>query len=88
MGKKANLLEKQYKEILTGEPYSENEINIAKVESKEFYDIGYKFVYDFLKEYINNKSLYYNEETNVINDDAVIKKVANDLKIYADLCLP
>lgn len=84
MGKKANLLEKQYKEILTGEPYSESEINIAKVESKEFYDIGYKFVYDFLKEYINNKSLYYNEETNVINDDAVIKKVANDLKIYAE----
>lgn len=84
MGKKANILEKQYKEILTGVPYTNEEIYEAKNNSKQFYELGYDFVYDFLMLYSTNSSLYYDKETKTINDEAIMLQVGKDLKIYAE----
>lgn len=84
MGKKANILEKQYKEILTGSAYTEKELNEAKADSKEFYDLGHDFVYNFLIDYVKNTSVYYDEESKAVNEEALVSKVGQDLKTYAE----
>ena len=58
MGLYSNLLEKMNKEILTGEPYSEEEFAKAQEEANEYFDIFMPKIYEFYKEFVNNKGIY------------------------------
>ena len=80
MEKKANILEKQYKEILTGEKYTKEELEKAKATSSTFYGVGYMFATNFLTHYVQNKDLYFNEETHSINEEDLIDRISVDLK--------
>ncbi len=62
MGKTSNTLQKMRKELLTGEPYSEEEIEAAKKESKENMQTISMRLEKFMSSYIkreDNKNAYY-----------------------------
>lgn len=80
MEKKANILEKQYKEILTGEKYTKEEIDKAKKSASAFYKIGHMFATNFLTHYVQNKDVYFNEETHSVNEEPLIDRISLDLK--------
>lgn len=81
MEKKANILEKQYKEILTGTDYTAEEIDRAKKDSLQFYDLGYKFAKRFFSNYIINKDDFI--KNNILNKENIIIWATNDLKEFA-----
>lgn len=80
MEKKANILEKQYKEILTGEKYTKEEVEKAKTASKAFYDIGHMFATNFLTHYVQNQEIYYDNQNHLINEGPLIDRISFDLK--------
>lgn len=80
MEKKANILEKQYKKILTGSDYTKEELDKAKKSASAFYDIGHMFATNFLTHYVQNQDIYYNKETQTVNEGPLIDKISLDLK--------
>lgn len=83
MEKKSNLLEKKYKEILTGSDYTDSEIALAKEESASFYTTGYDFAYAFLSDYVKDKTKYYDESSKTTVEANIKEKVSSDLLEYA-----
>lgn len=82
MGKKSNILEKQYKDILTGSPYTEEEFAKAIKDSEAFFAMGYEFTNKFLKLFVKNKEEFINDDLS-IKEDNLIDKVSTDLKEFA-----
>ena len=88
MGLCSNLLEKMNKEILTGEPYSEEEFAKAQEEANEYFDIFMPKIYEFYKEFVNNKEIYIDEASGEINKDYLRSKVGNLIYSYAQEIIP
>ena len=88
MGLYSNLLEKMNKEILTGEPYSEEEFAKAQEEANEYFDIFMPKIYEFYKEFVNNKGIYIDEASGEINKDYLRSKVGNLIYSYAQEIIP
>ena len=88
MGLYSNLLEKMNKEILTGEPYSEEEFAKAQEEANEYFDIFMPKIYEFYKEFVNNKEIYIDEASGEINKDYLRTKVGNLIYSYAQEIIP
>ena len=88
MGLYSNLLEKMNKEILTGEPYSEEEFAKAQEEANEYFDIFMPKIYEFYKEFVNNKEIYIDEASGEINKDYLRSKVGNLIYSYAQEIIP
>ncbi len=88
MGLYSNLLEKMYKEILTGEPYSEEEFAKAQEEANEYFDVFMPKIYEFYKEFVNNKRIYIDEASGEINKDYLRSKVGNLIYSYAQEIIP
>ncbi len=88
MGKKANLLQKMHKDLLTGEDYSQEEVKQAKDEAQDdlktiregldtFFD-------DFLKRE-DDQNEYYKEKT--IQYEAIAKRATNEVSVIAEKTL-
>ena len=88
MGLYSNLLEKMNKEILTGEPYSEEEFAKAQEEANEYFDIFMPKIYEFYKEFVSNKGIYIDEASGEINKDYLRSKVGNMIYSYAQEIIP
>lgn len=88
MGLYSNLLEKMNKEILTGEPYSEEEFAKAQEEANEYFDIFMPKIYEFYNEFVNNKGIYIDEASGEINKDYLRSKVSNLIYSYAQEIIP
>ena len=88
MGLYSNLLEKMNKEILTGEPYSEEEFAKAQEEANEYFDIFMPKIYEFYKEFVSNKWIYIDEASGEINKDYLRSKVGNLIYSYAQEIIP
>lgn len=78
----ANLAQKMHKEILTGKPYSEEEIASAKQKASETLEEAYSRLDAFLDDFIANKEAYtYGDEVNLSAiEDRVISEVVKEAK--------
>lgn len=88
MGLYSNFLEKMHKEIITGEPYTEEEIAAAKQESKEYLDMFSPKIYEFYKDFLENKNNYIDETTGEIKKDYLISTIGNIVYSYAEEIIP
>ncbi len=86
MGRTSNMIQKMRKELLTGEPYSEEEIEAAKKEAKENIQSITLRVNKFMEGYLkreNNKNAYY-DGSSIITDGIksyVVEEVVEMSKI-------
>lgn len=82
----STILEKMHKEIITGEGYSQEEINQAKLDAEEGIDIILSYFESFMQDFItrdqNNTNLYF-DGTNLIQN-TIIDKALSDFEIEAD----
>ena len=81
MGTNSTLVEKLHKEIITGEPYSEEEINDAKEEANKELVVLKDHIQDFFVDYLKNYDSYHNK--GLIEDDLLIKKAVYLVKEQA-----
>lgn len=81
MGTNSNLVEKLHKEIITGEPYKQSEIDEAKEEANKELVILKTHIEDFFTDYIKNYDSYHNK--GLIEDDLLIRKAVGLVKIQA-----
>lgn len=81
MGTNSNLVEKLHKEIITGEPYEQSEIDEAKEEANKELVILKTHIEDFFTDYIKNYDSYHNK--GLIEDDLLIRKAVGLVKIQA-----
>ena len=81
MPSSSNLAQKMHKDILTGEPYSEEEIKQAKKEASEALDTAYTKLDAFLDDFISNKDLYVSG--NSIDEIAIENRVLKEVVIEA-----
>lgn len=81
MGTDSNLVEKLHKEIITGEPYTDDEIEDAKNEADKELVVLKGHIEDFFTDYIKNYDSYHNK--GLIEDDLLIKKAVSLVKIQA-----
>ena len=88
MGLYSNFLEKMHKEIITGEPYTEEEIAAAKQESQEYVDMFSPKIYEFYKDFLANKGNYIDETTGEIKKDYLISTIGNIVYSYAEEIIP
>lgn len=88
MGLYSNFLEKMHKEIITGEPYTEEEIAAAKQESQEYLDMFSPKIYEFYKDFLANKGNYIDETTGEIKKDYLISTIGNIVYSYAEEIVP
>ena len=88
MGLYSNFLEKMHKEIITGEPYTEEEIAAAKQESKKYLDMFSPKIYEFYKDFLANKGNYIDETTGEIKKDYLISTIGNIVYSYAEEIIP
>lgn len=88
MGLYSNFLEKMHKEIITGEPYTEEEIAEAKQESQEYLDVFSPKIYEFYKDFLENKTNYIDETTGEIKKDHLISTIGNIVYSYAEEIVP
>lgn len=88
MGLYSNFLEKMHKEIITGEPYTEEEIAAAKQESKEYLDMFSPKIYEFYMDFLANKGNYIDETTGEIKKDYLISTIGNIVYSYAEEIVP
>lgn len=88
MGLYSNFLEKMHKEIITGEPYTEEEIAEAKQESQEYLDMFSPKIYEFYKDFLENKNNYIDETTGEIKKDYLISTIGNIVYDYAEEIVP
>lgn len=88
MGKKANLLQKMHKDLLTGEDYSKEEVKQAKDEAQDDLKTIRKgldtFFDDFLKRE-DNQNEYYKDKT--IQYEAIAKRATNEVSVIAEKTL-
>ena len=85
MGKTSNMLQKMRKEIITGSPYTAEEINAAKEKSKSDLELITSKLNIFMKEYIkrtDNKNTYYTGAE--IDEDAIIQRAVNEVSQMAE----
>ena len=85
MGKTSNMLQKMRKEIITGSPYTTEEINTAKEKSKNDLELITSKLNIFMKEYIkrtDNKNTYYTGSE--IDEDAIIQRAVNEVSQMAE----
>ena len=78
MGTKANLAEKMHKEVITGEPYSDAEIALAKEEAKGDVETLNKQVTSFMNDYLDRedgKNAYYDGTS--INEQAIADRAVS-----------
>ena len=82
----STILEKMHKEIITGEGYTQEEINQAKLDAEEGIDIILSYFESFMQDFItrdqNNTNLYF-DGTNLIQN-TIIDKALSDFEIEAD----
>ena len=82
----STILEKMHKEIITGEGYSQEEINQAKLDAEDGIDIILSYFESFMQDFItrdqNNTNLYF-DGTNLIQN-TIIDKALSDFEIEAD----
>lgn len=88
MGKKANLLQKMHKDLLTGEDYSKEEVKQAKDEAQDDLETIREgldtFFDDFLKRE-DDQNEYYKDKT--IQYEAIAKRATNEVSIIAEKTL-
>ena len=86
MGAKANMLEKMHKDVITGEGYTDKEIEDAKKEADENLEMVEtelaSFMTDFLTVDKNNKNDYYDGTS--INQENLAKRVSNIVTSMAE----
>ncbi len=78
MGTKANLVEKMHKEVITGEPYSDSEIALAKEEAKGDVETLNREVTSFMNDYLDRedgKNEYYDGSS--INEKAIADRAVS-----------
>lgn len=88
MGKTSNTLQKMRKELLTGEPYTEEEIEAAKKEAKENMETLSMRLEKFMSAYIkreDNKNAYYDGTS--INKDAIKSYVVSEIEVISEKAL-
>lgn len=82
----STILEKMHKEIITGEGYTQEEVNQAKLDAEEGIDIILSYFESFMQDFItrdqNNTNLYF-DGTNLIQN-TIIDKALSDFEIEAD----
>ncbi len=83
MGRYSNILQKQYKEILTGSDYTDEEKTEARATATEMTDTISIMISEFLTEYSQNSSTYYNSETGEVYEDVIMDKVCVNLSDVA-----
>lgn len=88
MGLYSNFLEKMHKEIITGEPYTEEEIAAAKQESQKYLDMFSPKIYEFYKDFLANKGNYIDETTGEIKKDYLISTIGDIVYSYAEEIVP
>ena len=81
MGTNSTLVEKLHKEIITGEPYSEEEINDAKEEANKELAVLKNRIEEFFVDYLKNYDSYHNK--GLIEDNLLIKKAVYLVKEQA-----
>lgn len=81
MGTNSNLVEKLHKEIITGEAYSNEEIDEAKEEANKELETLKVHIEDFFTDYIKNYDSYHNK--GLIEDDLLIEKAVGLVKKQA-----
>lgn len=77
----SNLAQKMHKDILTGEPYSEEEIADAKKQASEVLETAYAKLDKFLDDFIANKDLYVKGDS--IDEIAIENRVLKEVVIEA-----
>lgn len=88
MGTYSNILQKRYKEILTGSTYLEEEILQAKQEALNYFKDFEPLFISFFNEYFLNKDLYYDSANNSIIYRKIQQKVAQIMKNYSYEVIP
>lgn len=88
MGTYSNILQKRYKEILTGSSYLEEEILQAKQEALNYFKDFEPLFISFFNEYFLNKDLYYDSTNNSIIYIKIQQKVAQIMKNYSYEVIP
>lgn len=88
MGTYSNILQKRYKEILTGEPYKEEEIAQAKQEALDYFNEFGALFDEFFNEYFINRDLYYDSTNKLVNYTKIQQKVAEIIKNYSYEIIP
>ena len=88
MGLYSNFLEKMHKELITGEPYTEEEITKAQEDSKEYFDIFSPQITEFYEDFVLNKSNYIDETTGEIKRDVIVSKIGDFVYKYAEEIIP
>lgn len=83
MGSAANLLQKMHKEILTGEPYTEEEIASAKEQASASLDMVVDKLDDFLAYFVSDEPNPFISETGEIESSAIDSFVISQLKDMA-----
>ena len=84
MGRYSNILQKQYKEILTGTDYTDAEKEEASSSAEELRETGSTMIREFFEEYRQDRSVYYDSETGETNEDAIMDKVCSTLSGMAE----
>lgn len=88
MGLYSNFLEKMHKDLITGEPYTEEEITKAKEDAKEYLDIFSPQITEFYKDFVLNKSNYLDETTGEIKREVIVSKIGDFVYKYAKDIIP
>ncbi len=79
MGRYSNILQKKYKEILTGSDYTDEEKAEASQSAEELTETASAAIKEFLLEYSQNRSTYYDEDAGEVIEDAVMARVCSYL---------
>ncbi len=86
MGAKANMLEKMHKDVITGEGYTDKEIEDAKKEADENLEMVETELASFMKDFLtvdkDNKNDYYDGTS--INQENLAKRVSNIVTSMAE----
>lgn len=88
MGKTSNMLQKMHKEVLTGEPYTDLEISLAKEEADSNLKMISGYLSSFMKDYLvrdGGKNAYYNGTS--INKDGIASRVEKEVSLMAQATL-
>lgn len=88
MGKTSNMLQKMRKEALTGEPYSELEISLAKEEADSNLKMISGYLSSFMKDYLirdGGKNAYFDGDS--IDKDGISYRVEKEISRMAQATL-
>jgi len=87
MGATSNTLQKRYKEILTGVPYSLDEIKAAKDEAATYVTKLEDLLKDNLLEHLDDRTIMFDFDEKKVKEDVIIDKVISMIKKEAEVMI-